>query len=83
MITTNVITLLVTAKNTNEKVIINIQTESLKQLAEKMRNGYQIDKILEFQWGKHNFVRVNKNLIKSWTDHCTEFATEAEKQNIY
>ena len=83
MITTNVITLLVTAKNTNEKVIINIQTESLKQLAEKMRNGYQVDKILEFQWNKHKFVRTNKSRVKAWTNHCTEFVTEAEKQKIY
>lgn len=83
MITTNVITLLVTAINTNEKVIVNTQNESLIQLAEKMRSGYQIDKILEFQWSKHKFVRTNKSRVKAWTDHCTEFATEAEKQNIY
>lgn len=83
MITTNVITLLVTAKNTSEKVIVNTQSESLKQLAEKMRSGYQIDKILEFQWSKHKFVRTSKSLIKAWTDHCTEFANEADKQNIY
>lgn len=83
MITTNVITLLVTAKNTNEKVIVNTEKDSLRQLAEKMRNGYQVDNILEFQWSKHKFVKVRKDLIRGWTDHCTEFLIEAEKQNIY
>jgi len=83
MITTNVITLLVTAKNTNEKLIVNTESESLRKLAEKMRNGYQVDKILEFQWSKHKFVRARKDLVKGWTDHCTDFQIEAEKQNIY
>lgn len=83
MITTNVITLLVTAKNTSEKIIVNTEKDSLRQLAEKMRNGYQVDKVLEFQYGKHKFVMVRKGLVKGWTDHCTEFLIEAEKQNIY
>lgn len=83
MITTNVITLLVTSQNTNEKFIVSTNKDSLTAMAGKMKDGYKIDKILEFDTAQNKFKKVRKGLVKVWTDHCIEFQIQAEKQRLF
>lgn len=83
MVNTSNITMLMTFIETSQTIIFNTTMQSMQDVAKFIQNGgYRVNTVKQYDANKEKFVRVSKNSVRLWCDHCTELDQIFEKQSF-